>query len=66
MKACPTCELVYNYELLQFCRFDGTRLVNTYSGEDTTQQLLFPPQRANQNPTASVDHRTGELQNPVR
>ena len=60
MKACPTCDLVYNYELLQFCRFDGTRLVNTYSSEDTTQQLLLP-HIPNQNPTAPVDHRTGEL-----
>ena len=63
MKACPTCDLVYNYESLQFCRFDGTRLVNTYSDEDTTQQLLFPSEIANQNPTAPGDHRTGELQN---
>jgi len=66
MKACPTCDLVYKYELLQFCRFDGARLVNTYSGEDTTKQLLFPPQPGNQNPTAPVDHRTGELQNRAR
>ncbi len=66
MKACPTCDLVYNYELLQFCRFDGTRLVNTYSDEDTTQQLLFPRHMWNQNPAASVDHRTGELQNRAR
>jgi hypothetical protein len=62
MKACPTCDLVYNYELLQFCRFDGTRLVNTYSGEETTQQLTLP-EMPNRNPTAPLDHRTGELQN---
>ena len=61
MKACPTCDLVYNYELLQFCRFDGSRLVNTYSGEDTTQQLLLPTEIGNLNLTAPVDHRTGEL-----
>ena len=63
MKTCPTCDLVYNYELLQFCRFDGTRLVNTNSGEDTTQQLLLPIEIGNQNPALPVDHRTGELQN---
>ena len=62
MKACPTCDLVYDYERLQFCRFDGTRLVNTYSGEDTTKQLSFP-EMPNQNPIPPVDHRTGELQN---
>ena len=39
MKACPTCDVVYNYELLQFCRFDGTRLVNTYDSEETTKML---------------------------
>ena len=60
MKACPRCDLVYNYELLQFCRFDGTRLVNLYSGEETTQ-LLTPPQITNQNTGAHVDPRTGEL-----
>lgn len=62
MKACPTCDLVYNYELLQFCRFDGTRLVDAYSGEDTTKQLSLPDM-SNQNLTNSVDHRTDELQN---
>jgi len=63
MKACPTCDLVYSYELLQFCRFDGTPLVNTYSGEDTTQQLLPPLQILSQNTGALVDHRTGDLRN---
>ena len=68
MKACPTCDLVYNYELLQFCRFDGSRLVNSYYCEDTTQQLLLPMEIRNRNPTAPVDHRTGELKtlNPFR
>lgn len=61
MKACPLCDLVYNNELLQFCRFDGTRLVDMYSGEDTTRQLLAPPQLANENTGALIDPRTGEL-----
>jgi len=52
--------LVYSNELLQFCRFDGTRLVNPYSGEETTQ-LLPPPPMLNQNTGAHVDHHTGEL-----
>ena len=65
MKACPRCDLVYNYELLQFCRFDGTRLVNMYSGEETTQ-LLTPQAISNQNTGALVDPRTGELQNRAR
>ena len=65
MKACPRCDLVYNYELLQFCRFDGTRLVNMYAGEETTQ-LLSPPPIVNQNTGALVDSRTGELQNQAR
>ena len=65
MKACPRCDLVYNYESLQFCRFDGTRLVNRYAGEETTQ-LLSPPPIANQHTGALVDSRTGELQNQAR
>ena len=64
MKACPTCDLVYNFELLQFCRFDGTRLVETYLGEETTQQLSLP-HMPNQNLTAPADHRTDELQNQL-
>ena len=63
MKSCPTCELVYSYELLQFCRFDGTRLVETYSGEATTQ-LLPLPQISIPNAGAPVDPRTGELKTP--
>ncbi len=60
MKACPTCDLIYSYELLRYCRFDGTRLVNTYSGEETTQQLELPLEMLNQNTGAHVDHRSGE------
>ena len=62
MKACPRCDLVYKYESLKFCRFDGTRLVNMYSGEETTQ-LLSPPPISNQSTGALADPRTGELQN---
>jgi len=59
MKACPTCDLVYNYELLQFCRFDGARLVNTYDSEETTK-MLPSPQLSQPNAGAHID-RTGEL-----
>ena len=62
MKACPTCDLVYHYELLQFCRFDGTRLVDTYGGEETTQLLPTPP-LSHQPTRARLDSRTGDLQN---
>jgi hypothetical protein len=65
MKACPRCDLIYKYESLKFCRFDGTRLVNMYSGEETTQMLSSPPV-PNQNTGALVDPRTGELQNRAR
>jgi len=60
MKACPTCDLIYSYESLQFCRFDGARLVQTYSGEDTTQQLELPLEMLNQDTGTHVDNRTGE------
>ena len=59
MKACPSCDLVYKYESLKFCRFDGTRLVQMYNSEETTQ-LLTPP-ISNQNTGALVEPRTGEL-----
>ena len=65
MKACPRCDLIYKYESLKFCRFDGTRLVNMYSGEETTQLLSSPP-ASNQNTGALVEPRTGELQNRAR
>lgn len=63
MKSCPTCDLVYSHELLQFCRFDGARLVEIYWGEATTQ-LLPLPQMSIQNSGAPVDSRTGELNTP--
>ena len=62
MKSCPTCDLVYSHELLQFCRFDGDRLVEIYWGEATTQ-LLPLPQMSIQNSGAHVRPRTGELKN---
>ena len=60
MKACPRCDLVYKYESLKFCRFDGTRLVQMYNSEETTQ-LLAPTPISNQNTGALVKSRTGEL-----
>ena len=43
MKRCPTCHQSFTYELLKFCRFDGSPLVST-SGEEKTTMLLFPVQ----------------------
>ena len=65
MKACPRCDVIYNHELLLFCRFDGTRLVNMYSGEETTQ-LLSPLPISNPNKAAHVEHHTSDLQNRAR
>ena len=65
MKACPRCDVVYKNELLQFCRFDGTRLVSLYSGEETTQ-LLSPPKISNPNKAAHVEHHTSDLENRAR
>ena len=63
MKSCPVCELVYSHELLQFCRFDGTRLVDTNWGEATTQ-LLPLPQMSIRNTGPHVERRTGDLKTP--
>jgi len=67
MKACPRCDLVYKYESLKYCRFDGTRLVDPYNSEETTQLLAQPP-ISNHNTGALVESRTGELkiQNQLR
>ena len=54
------CELVYSHELLQFCRFDGTRLVDINWGEATTQ-LLPLPQMSIRNTGSHVERRTGDL-----
>lgn len=43
MKRCPTCHQSFTYELLRFCRFDGSPLVST-SAEEKTTMLLFPVQ----------------------
>jgi hypothetical protein len=57
--------VVYTDESLKYCRFDGTRLVQMYNSEETTQ-LLSPQPISNQNTGALVDSRTGELQNRAR
>jgi|GEM_PF-2949241 hypothetical protein len=41
MKRCPTCHQSFTYELLRFCRFDGSPLVSASREEATT--LLLPP-----------------------
>ena len=39
MKRCPVCGKIYGYELLRFCRFDGSRLVDASSCEAPTIKL---------------------------
>ena len=41
MKQCPKCHHAFAYELLKFCRFDGSRLVSAPPEEATTR--LLPP-----------------------
>jgi hypothetical protein len=36
MKRCPLCGKMYGYELLRFCRFDGSRLLDITSSEAPT------------------------------
>jgi len=57
--------LVYHYESLKFCRFDGTRLVNMYSGEETTQLLASPPISIRKI-HSEMDSSSGEQQNRAR
>lgn len=39
MKRCPTCDQSYRLESLQFCRFDGTRLLDAAWHEAPTLSL---------------------------
>ena len=39
MKICTVCGKIYGSELLRFCRFDGSRLVDTSSCEAPTIRL---------------------------
>jgi len=41
MKQCPTCHQPFTYDLLKFCRFDGSPLVSATPDEATT--MLLPP-----------------------
>ena len=41
MKRCPTCHQSFTYELLRFCRFDGSPLFSAFREEATT--MLLPP-----------------------
>jgi len=51
MKRCPLCGKIYGYELLRFCRFDGSRLLDITSCEAPT--ILLNPDE--------VPHKTGGL-----
>ena len=51
MKRCPLCGKIYGYELLRFCRFDGSRLLDTTSCEAPT--ILLNPEE--------LPHNTGGL-----
>lgn len=51
MKRCPVCEKIYAFDLLRFCRFDGSRLVDVLSCEAPT--IRFKPHE--------IPHRTGGL-----
>ncbi len=53
MKQCPTCHQSFTYELLKFCRFDGSPLVSASREEATT--MLLPVQLS-----------TGKLQGEAR
>jgi hypothetical protein len=41
MKRCPTCDLLYEFQSLRFCRFDGSPLNNT-TWRDAPTMLLGP------------------------
>lgn len=41
MKRCPTCDQLYEYQSLRFCRFDGSPLSNT-TWRDAPTMLLDP------------------------
>lgn len=51
MKRCPVCGKIYSYELLRFCRFDGSRLMDVSNCEAPT--ILLNPHE--------VPHKTGGL-----
>lgn len=43
MKECPTCRRVYADESLNYCRADGTRLVNRVVRSDEAVTKRFSP-----------------------
>ena len=51
MKRCTVCGKIYGYELLRFCRFDGSRLVDASPGEAPTIRLK----------PHEIPHQTGGL-----
>ena len=51
MKKCTLCGKIYTYELLRFCRFDGSRLADVSACEAPT--ILLNPHE--------VPHKTGGL-----
>ena len=60
MKRCPLCEKIYGNELLRFCRFDGSRLIDVSWWEAPT--IRFDAHEiASQTGGLHVDSATGEL-----
>ena len=61
MKRCPVCEKIYGSELLRFCRFDGSRLVDVSWNEAPTILFDSPPV-FDQTEGLRVDSATGEFE----
>lgn len=59
MKRCPICGKIYSNELLRFCRFDGSRLVDASWCEAPTI-LLEPHELPQKTGGLRVDGVTGE------
>ncbi len=64
MKQCPKCHQPFDYDLLKFCRFDGSRLVSVTPDEAIT--VRFPTvQRAHGNMQDEA-HVSGRKDNTPR
>ncbi len=61
MKRCPVCGNIYGYEMLRFCRFDGSRLLDTSACEAPTI-LLNADELRHKTGGLRVDSVTGKPQ----
>ena len=55
MKRCPTCQLAYTDETLQFCRVDGALLIHDSVSDESSATRILPPSQTGEAQVVNID-----------